>query len=115
LVEGYPDLRASDVFGDLQRRYTDAEDAVAAARQFYNDAIELLRNRRSQFPGNLFARLVSVPSWKLFEAEEAATIAPPVALAPEAAPNLDPLPSAPPSGPPASPPSLPPPPGGTSF
>ncbi len=82
VVEAYPDLRADSVFLDLQRRYVDAEEAVASARLFYNDAIELLRTRRGQFPGSLFARFVQVPSWNLFEAEEAATIAPSISTAP---------------------------------
>jgi LemA protein len=87
LVEAYPNLRADAVFLDLQRRYVDAEEAVASARLFYNDAIELLRTRRSQFPGSLFARYVSVPSWKLFEADEAARIVPSMASAPQPAPT----------------------------
>jgi LemA protein len=87
LAEAYPALKADQLFLDLQRRYVDAEEGVASARRFYNDAIEVLRNRRSQFPGSLFARMVTVPSWRLFEAEEAAAYVPPVALAPEAAPE----------------------------
>ncbi|MCB0959917.1 MAG: LemA family protein [Acidimicrobiales bacterium] len=86
LAEAYPDLRASDAFLDLQHRYADAEEAVASARRFYNDAIEVLRTRRGQFPGNLFARFVQVPSWKLFEADEADRYVPPAAVAPPAAP-----------------------------
>lgn len=72
LAEAYPDLQADQLYLDLQRRIVDAEEGVASARQFYNDAIEVLRNRRSQFPGSIFARFVTVPSWRLFEAEEAA-------------------------------------------
>lgn len=112
LAEAYPDLKASEVYLDLQRRYADAEEAVASARTFYNDAIEVLRTRRSQFPGSLFARYVRVPSWKLFEAEEAATYVPAIEVAPTLAPapNLDPVaPPAPPAGPPPAPPAGPPP------
>jgi len=86
LAEAYPDLKASDVYGDLARRYADAEEAVASSRTFYNDAIEVLRTRRAQFPGSLFARFVLVPSWNLFEADEAASFVPELALAPEPAP-----------------------------
>lgn len=126
VAEAYPDLKASQLYLDLQRRYADAEEGVASARRFYNDAIEMLRTRRSQFPGSLFARFVDVPSWKLFEAEEAEQIVPSVALAPEAAPDLPPVgtaPTPPPDAPPpppgnASPPPPPPPPpsgGGSAF
>jgi LemA protein len=125
LAEDYPDLKASGVYLDLQLRIADAEESVASAREFYNDAIEVLRTRRSQFPGSLFARFVDVPSWKLFEAEEAATFVPSAAVAPSAAPALDPaakpaaaapVPPVPtdPSGPaPTS--DGPPPPAGTAF
>ncbi|MBA3282950.1 MAG: LemA family protein, partial [Acidimicrobiia bacterium] len=82
LTEAHPRLKADAVFVDLQRRIVDSEESVASARTFYNDAINVLRDRRQQFPGNLFARLVEVPSWRLFEAEEMALTVPPVAVAP---------------------------------
>jgi LemA protein len=117
LAEGYPDLKASQVYLDLQLRIADAEESVASARQFYNDAIEVLRTRRSQFPGSLFARFVDVPSWNLFEAEEAARLTPSAAVAPSAAPTLDPAAAAPPAESPAPPadPADPPPPPGSTF
>ena len=109
LAEDYPDLKASQVYLDLQLRIADAEESVASSRQFYNDAIEVLRTRRAQFPGSLFARFVEVPSWNLFEAEEAERYVPSAAVAPSAAPALDPAASGPPATPP-SPPTAPPPP-----
>jgi LemA protein len=120
VAEGYPDLKASQVYLDLQLRIADAEESVASARQFYNDAIEVLRTRRSQFPGSLFARFVDVPSWNLFEAEEAARFVPSAAVAPSAAPVLDPAASVPPPSPTPpedAPPAGPPPTGssGSSF
>jgi LemA protein len=106
LAEAYPDLKASQLYLDLQARIADAEESVASAREFYNDAIEVLRTRRGQFPGSLFARFVEVPSWKLFEAEEAAAFVPSIALAPEAAPVAVP---GPPGGAPPAPPGPTPP------
>jgi LemA protein len=82
VAEAYPDLQADQVYLDLQRRIVDAEEGVASARQFYNDAIEVLRNRRSQFPGSIFARFVTVPSWRLFEAEEVIDVRAPRAPSP---------------------------------
>lgn len=130
LGEAYPDLKATELFVDLQRRIADAEESVASARQFYNDAIEVLRTRRAQFPGSLFARMVQVPSWNLFEADEAARYVPVASVAPAAAPSpeddpdtpsADDPPVAPPAEPPAKPPAEPPaeppagPPSGTTF
>lgn len=123
LAEAYPDLKASGVYLDLQQRIAEAEESVASARRFYNDSIEVLRTRRGQFPGSLFARFVDVPSWNLFEADLAAEAVPAIDLAPAAAPVLDPAsvappatpptappadPSAPPTSPPAAPPAAPP-------
>ena len=104
VAEAYPDLKADQLYLDLQKRYADAEEGVASARTFYNDAIELLRTRRTQFPGSIFARYVQVPSWKLFEADEAALIVPMIAQAPVAAPAPEATP-APGSTPPAVPPA----------
>lgn len=88
IAEAHPALRGDAVFSDLQRRIVDAEEAVASARVFYNEAINVLRDRRQQFPGSVFASMVDVPTWRLFEAEEAARATPPVAIAPsEAAPH----------------------------
>ncbi len=111
LREAHPSLLTSESFLDLQNRIVDAEEAVASARTFYNDAINVLRDRRQTFPGSLFARLVDVPSWRLFEAEEAARPGPQVVLAPAAA-DADPDagPSGPADGPPPQPAALPPPP-----
>ena len=74
-------------FVELQHRITDAEEAVASARQFYNDAVNVLRDRRSTFPGRLFAWSVTIPSWELFEAADARQ-APLVAIDPTPAPPV---------------------------
>ena len=37
LAEGYPDLKANEVFKNLQIELTGTEDKIAFARQFYND------------------------------------------------------------------------------
>lgn len=70
LAESYPDLRADEVFRDLARRIVDAENQVAYARAFYNDAVTVLRDRRGTFPGLLLAGAVRTPSWSLFDADE---------------------------------------------
>lgn len=105
LAEAHPTLRADTVFLDLQRRIVDAEEAVASARVFYNEAINVLRDRRQQFPGSVFASMVDVPTWRLFEAEEEAQAVPPVAIAPpEAEPHHVPQPGSAEAVPQAPPP-----------
>jgi LemA protein len=85
LAEAYPQLKADEVFQDLARRMTEAENQVAYARAFYNDAVTVLRDRRRTFPGLLLARLVVTPSWNLFDADDQETYVPPVDLAPSTA------------------------------
>lgn len=89
LTEPHPELRADGLYADLQQRIADAEASVDAARVFYNRAIELLRHRRARFPGSVFARLVAVPSYRLFEAEEMAA-EPPLLSTPPALGETEP-------------------------
>ena len=67
LAESNPQLHADEEFTKLSSALTDTENRVALARQFYNDAVTVLRDRRSTFPYLLVARLVSIPSFELFE------------------------------------------------
>jgi LemA protein len=73
LAEAYPDLKADEVFRDLARRITDAQNQVAYARAFYNDSVTVLRDRRGTFPGLLLAGAVRTPSWDLFAPDDAPT------------------------------------------
>ena len=81
LVEGHPELRTDENALALLRELVTAEDAVAFARSFYNDAVTVMRDRRERFPGLLLAWAVPVPSLSLWEPEEpgarAASAAPP--------------------------------------
>ena len=80
LAEGYPDLKADTVFQKLQAEIIHTENNVAYARAFYNEAVQVLRDRRGQFPGVLFAWTVKVPSFQLFAADEADHAVPPATL-----------------------------------
>jgi len=86
LAEGYPDLQADSVFQRLQAEIVHTENNVAYARAFYNDAVEILRDRRAQFPGALFAWTVKVPSFELFAADPEAHGLPTVTLGAPVAP-----------------------------
>jgi LemA protein len=50
----------------LQQTLTDTENRIAFAREFYNDAVKVLRDRRQTFPYLLFTPLVPIPSLLLF-------------------------------------------------
>lgn len=103
VAEAYPDLKANTVFGDLQQRITRAEDQVAYARAFYNDAVTVLRDRRSTMPGILFAWSVTIPSWQLFAAADDDRRPVTLTRPPSAGPAPAPVSSAPAPQPPPPP------------
>jgi LemA protein len=81
LVEGYPDLKASENFTDLHRKLVDTENQIQFARRYYNGAVNLFNNRIQRFPELLVARLFGFQPAEFFDLEEpAAGAAPRVAL-----------------------------------
>ena len=57
IAEQYPDLKANEVFMNLQIELTGTEDKIAYARQFYNDSVQLYNTAIEQFPSNILAKL----------------------------------------------------------
>lgn len=57
--ENYPDLKASDSMHQLAEELTSAENRVAFARQAYNDAVMVYRNKQDTFPSNLISNMFS--------------------------------------------------------
>ena len=55
LAEAYPDLKANENFKDLQDELAVIEDKIAAARRFYNSAVQDYNTAREQFPGSIVA------------------------------------------------------------
>ena len=55
LSEAYPDLKANQNFQQLQREITDIENKIAAARRFFNNAVQEYNTGIQQFPAALFA------------------------------------------------------------
>jgi LemA protein len=66
LSEKYPQLHADEQFTKLSAALTDTENRIALAREFYNDAVNLMRDRRGTLPYALLAPLVPIPSLELF-------------------------------------------------
>jgi LemA protein len=57
VAERYPDLKANDLFQNLQTRISALETAIADRREIYNDAVNALNVRLETFPDALVARL----------------------------------------------------------
>lgn len=56
LSEAYPDLKANLNFAELQAQLESIEDKIAAARRFFNNAVQEYNAGIESFPAVLFAR-----------------------------------------------------------
>ena len=55
VAEGYPELRSSEVFVELQRGIRDAEEHLQAARRLYNASVAEYNTAISVYPAKLLA------------------------------------------------------------
>lgn len=67
VAEGYPDLKASGSFLQLQDELTNTEDRIAAGRRFYNGNVRALNTRVRTFPSNLVASMFGFELRDFFE------------------------------------------------
>lgn len=70
LSEAYPDLKANTNFLDLQNNLKETEDKISYARQFYNDAVMVYKNKLEMFPSNIIASMFNFKPEEFFEAPE---------------------------------------------
>jgi LemA protein len=70
LAEAYPDLKANQNFMELQRELSDIENKIAAARRFFNNAVQEFNTAIQQIPGNLVAPLGNFKAKEYFEVPE---------------------------------------------
>jgi LemA protein len=78
LAEAYPDLKANQNFMDLQDELAVIEDKIAAARRFYNSAVQDYNTAREQFPGSLVAGSFNFEPREFFDlGEDRATMSTP--------------------------------------
>ena len=55
IAEGYPELRSSETFAELQRGIRDAEEHLQAARRLYNTNVADYNTAIAMFPASLLA------------------------------------------------------------
>jgi LemA protein len=70
LSESYPDLKASANFQQLQRDLSDIENKLAAARRFFNNAVQEYNTGIQQFPASLFAGVFGFTQRTFFDLGE---------------------------------------------
>ena len=68
-AEDYPDLKASEQFGQLQEELTNTEDRIAFARQAYNDSVNRYDTKRQKLPTNVIASVGNFEAYEYFEAD----------------------------------------------
>ena len=67
LSESYPDLKASANFQQLQAELTDIENKLAAARRFFNNAVQEYNTGIQRFPAALFATSLGFAQKEFFD------------------------------------------------
>src|SRR3989442_6768507 len=73
LSEAYPDLKANQNFQQLQAEITDIENKIAAARRFFNNAVQEYNTGIQQFPAALFAGSLGFAPHVFFDLGETRT------------------------------------------
>ena len=68
-VENYPELKANQTMIKAMNTYTDVEDHIAAARRFYNSAVNELNNAVEIFPSSVVASWLGIKKQEFFQAE----------------------------------------------
>ncbi|HPE48557.1 MAG TPA: LemA family protein [Hyphomonas sp.] len=67
LAENYPELKANTNFIQLQNELSAIEDKLAAARRFYNSAVQDYNTSREQFPGSVIAGMFNFEGRDFFD------------------------------------------------
>ena len=70
LSESYPDLKANQNFQQLQAELSDIENKLAAARRFFNNAVQEYNTGIQQFPAALFAGVFGFHPQQFFDLGE---------------------------------------------
>ena len=77
VAEGYPDLKASQNFLELQKELTAIEDQIQMARRYYNGTVRNLNIAVESFPSNIVARLFAFVQSEFFAPDDARDRQPP--------------------------------------
>jgi len=70
VAEGYPQLRASGNFLELQQEIVQTEDELAASRQIYNGNVRIFNTRIQTFPVSAYADVLGFERADFFQADE---------------------------------------------
>ena len=71
-VENYPQLKSDQTMLQAMQTYNEVEEHIAAARRFYNSAVNELNNAVEIFPSSVVASSLGITCCPFYEASEAA-------------------------------------------
>ena len=70
IAEGYPELKASEQFLNLQKNLSKIESQLQAARRIYNNDVTKYNTKIETIPTNLIASMFGMEKAELFQIEE---------------------------------------------
>ena len=82
VAEGYPDLKASSNFLQLQRDLTKLEEDISFARRYHNAVVQDLNTAIQTFPSVLIARPMGFEEREYFKADDDDRAVPTIAIDP---------------------------------
>ena len=72
-VENYPQLKSDETMLHAMKTYAEVEEHIAAARRFYNSAVNSLNNAVEIFTSSVIASSLGITACPFFEASQDAT------------------------------------------
>ena len=69
-VENYPQLKSDATMVQAMQTYAEVEEHIAAARRFYNSAVNELNNAVEIFPSSVIAGMLNIKAKPFFEVQE---------------------------------------------
>jgi LemA protein len=72
-VENYPQLKSDQTMITAMQTYNEVEEHIAAARRFFNTAVNDLNNAVEIFPSSLFAKKLGISTEEFFKVNETET------------------------------------------
>lgn len=69
-VENYPQLKSDQTMVQAMETYAEVEEHIAAARRFYNSAVNDLNNAVEIFPSSVIASALGISACPFFETED---------------------------------------------
>lgn len=68
--ENYPQLKSDATMVQAMQTYAEVEEHIAAARRFYNSAVNELNNAVEIFPSSVIAGMLNIKAKPFFEVQE---------------------------------------------